>query len=124
MEEKVILEVKPTWIIIVPHLIAMCIIIGLITIWKPIIAVLTTKLKITDKRIEGKIGLIKTEKMDSRIGQVTSVKVTQGITGKILNYGTVYINTASGNYEFRYIPSPERVRMAINNAIDNSVVTK
>lgn len=124
MEENVILETKPTWIIIIPHLIAMCIVIGIITIWKPIIAILTTKLKVTDKRIEGKIGLLRTEKMDSRIGQVTSVKVTQGIMGKILNYGTININTASGIYEFRYIPRPESVRNAINNAIDNLVIVK
>lgn len=124
MEEKVILEARPTWIVIVPHLLAMCVIVGLITIWKPLFAIFTTKITITDKRVEGKIGLIKTEKMDSRIGQVTSVKVTQGLWGKVFNYGTVNINTASGTYIFKYIQSPEKVRQAINNAIDNAVTTK
>lgn len=124
MEEKIILETKPTWLVIIPHLLAMSVIIGFITIWKPIIAIFTTKLKITDKRVEGKIGWLKTEKMDSRIGQITSVKVTQGICGKIFNYGTVNINTASGIYQFKYITSPEKVRTAINKAIDNCTVIK
>lgn len=119
MEEKVILEARPTWIVIVPHLIAICVIIGLVTIWKAIVAVLTTRLTITNKRVEGKKGLLKTVKMDSRIGQITSVKVTQGIAGKIFNYGTININTAGGEYEFNYIKNPENVKQTINNAMDN-----
>mgnify|MGYP002623639407 CR=1 FL=1 len=124
MEEKTILEVKPTWIIIIPHLIAMCVIVGIFTIWGALVAVVTTRIKVTDKRVEGKKGLLHTERMDSRIGQITSVKVTQGLVGKIFNYGTIYINTAGGNYAFAYIPSPEKVRSAINNAIDSATVTK
>ena len=119
MDEKVILEARPTWIVIVPHLIAICVIIGLVTIWKAIAAVLTTRLTITNKRIEGKKGLFKTVKMDSRIGQITSVKVTQGIVGKIFNYGTLNINTAGGEYEFNYIKNPDNVKQTINNAMDN-----
>lgn len=119
MEEKVILEARPTWIVIVPHLIAICVIVGLVTIWKAIAAVLTTRLTITNRRVEGKKGLLKTVKMDSRIGQITSVKVTQGLAGKIFNYGTLNINTAGGEYEFAYIRNPEKVKQTINTALDN-----
>lgn len=119
MVERVILEARPTGIVLVPHVIAICVIIGLVTIWKAIVAVLTTRLTITNKRVEGKKGLLKTVKMDSRIGQITSVKVTQGIAGKIFNYGTININTAGGEYEFNYIKNPENVKQTINNAMDN-----
>lgn len=122
MEEEVVLESKPTWIILVPHLIAMCIIIGIFTIWKPLIAILTTRLVITSKRVEGKTGLINTEKMDSRTGQITSVKVTQGLIGRLCNYGTVNVNTAGGSYQFNYMPNPEKIRKTINNSIDNIVI--
>lgn len=121
MEEKVLLATKPTWVVIIPHLIAMCVIVGIFTIWKPLIAILTTKLQITNKRVEGKIGFLKIEKMDSRIEQITSVKITQSLTGRIFKYGTVDINTAGGNYEFQYMPNPEKIRQVINNSIDNLV---
>lgn len=119
MDEKILLSEKPTWIVIVPHLIAMCFIVGIFTIWKPLIAILATRLTITNRRVEGKIGVIKTEKMDSRIEQITSVKITQGLMGKIFNYGTISINTAGGNYIFNYMPNPERIRKAINSSMDN-----
>lgn len=118
MEEKTILEAKPSAIVLVPHLISMCVTVGIFTIWKPLIAILTTRLVVTNKRVEGKTGLIHTERMDSRIEQITSVKVSQGLIGKIFKYGTVNINTAGGNYEFKYIINPERVRKTINNSID------
>lgn len=124
MDDKVLLSEKPTWIVIVPHLIAMCFIVGIFTIWKPLIAILTTRLTITNRRVEGKIGLIKTERMDSRIEQITSVKVTQGLIGKMFNYGTISINTAGGNYNFNYMSNPEKIRKAINNSIDNCVNVK
>ena len=54
--------------------------------------------------------------MDSPINQITSVKVTQGLIGKIFNYGTVNINTASGEYEFNYMANPEDIRKTITTA--------
>ena len=62
--------------------------------------------------------------MDSRIEQITSVKVTQSLIGKIFRYGTININTAGGNYEFNYIPNPEKIRTVINNSIDNTIKTR
>ena len=52
MDEKILLSEKPTWVVIVPHLIAMCFIVGIFTIWKPLIAILTTRLTITNRRVE------------------------------------------------------------------------
>ena len=115
--ENLLLDTKPSFIAVVPHIFLMFIFIGFITIWKPLAAVLTTKLRITNLRVEGKTGLITTNSMDSPINQITSVKVTQGLLGKILNYGTLNINTAGGNYSFGYMPDPENTRKIINNAI-------
>lgn len=118
MEENLMLDAKASFVVVIPHIILLFFLIGFITIWKPLVAVLTTKIKVTNKRVEGKKGLIKTETMDSQINQITSVKVEQGLFGKLLNYGTVYINTAGGNYEFSYMQDPEEIRKTINNAIN------
>ena len=52
--EKSLLEVKPSSMSLIPHIILMLFTIGLITIWKPLISLSTTYLKVTNKNVEGK----------------------------------------------------------------------
>ena len=116
-QQTLLLDVKPSFIIIVPHVLLCFVLIGFITIWKPLIALLSTRLTVTNFKVEGKVGLIKTKTMDSPVRQVTSVSIYQGLIAKIFNYGTVTINTANGVYTFKYMPDPKTIKMVIDNAI-------
>lgn len=109
-DEALLIDTKPSGVILVPHLCMLIIIVGFFTVWKPLKSFLGTNLRVTTKRVTGKNGIVKTESLDSPITKVTSVKVEQSLFGKILNYGTIYINTPAGNFEFNYIPDVEKIK--------------
>jgi len=115
--ESLLVEVKPSAVILIPHFCLMILFVGFITIWKPLFKMISTNIRVTNKRVSAKKGIIKTESLDSPIDKITSVKVQQNFFGKIFNYGTLYINTASGDYTFEYIPNADNVKdIIINNA--------
>lgn len=104
------MEGKTSWIAIIPDCCKMVIVIGFFTIWKTIINILTTKLQITDTTVSGKIGLIRIQTLDSPISKITSVKVEQGMFGRIFNYGDIYINSPAGNFQFECMSKPNELK--------------
>lgn len=115
--ENLLMEVKPSAVILIPHFCLIFLMVGLFTIWKPLFRMISTNIRVTNKRVSAKKGIVKTESLDSPIDKITSVKVEQKLFGKIFNYGTIYINTASGDYTFEYIPNVEQLRdVIIKNA--------
>lgn len=119
-DERVQQEAKVSGIILVPHIFAMFIFIGFLTIIKPIIAMLTTELAITNYKIIGKTGFIKTSEMSSPITAIQNVSVNQGFFGKIFKYGKITVTTTSGAYSFNYIKDPAQFRTIILNQIELS----
>lgn len=111
--EELLIDTQPSGVVLIPHVCLIFFVVGLVTIWRPLFAKMSTHLKITTKRVSAKKGIIKVESLDSPINKITSVKVTQGLFGKILNYGTIHINTPSGDFCLDYIPDVEKVRDAI-----------
>lgn len=97
---------------------AMCILIGFVWIIKDLIKFFTTKLIITNKRINGKTGLINTNELDSPLNKINGVQVREGLFGKIFNYGTVSITTASTVFNFDYIDKPNEFKTILNNQIE------
>lgn len=97
---------------------AMAILIGFIWIIKDIIAFCTTKLTITTKKITGKTGLINTNQLDSPLNKISGIQIEQGLFGKIFNYGTISVSTASTSFKFPYIDKPADFRTALNNQIE------
>lgn len=97
---------------------ACCILIGLVWLPRDLIRYFTTKLEITNKRIRGKIGLVNTNELDSPLNKINSVQVLQGFFGKIFNYGTIVITTASSVFEFGYITNPNEFKNILNNQIE------
>lgn len=97
---------------------ACCILIGLVWLPRDLIRYFTTKLEITNKRIRGKIGLVNTNELDSPLNKINSVQVLQGFFGKVFNYGTIVITTASSVFEFGYITNPNEFKNILNNQIE------
>lgn len=97
---------------------AMCILIGFIWIVKDLISFFTTRLIITNKRVNGKTGLINTNELDSPLNKINGVQVRQGLFGKIFNYGTISITTAATVFNFNYIDKPNEFKTILNNQIE------
>lgn len=71
------------------------------------------ELAVTDKKILGKTGFIKTAEMNSPIQQVQNVAVSNGLLGKIFKYGTLDITTTSGQYVFFYVKNPNEFKKTV-----------
>lgn len=99
-------------------LFACCIMIGLVWFPRDLINYFTSKLEITNRRIKGKTGLIKTNELDSPLNKINSVQVKQGLCGKIFNYGTIIITTSSSVFEFDYVNKPNQFKTILNNQIE------
>lgn len=98
--------------------VAMCILIEFIWIIKDLIKFFTTKLIITNKKVNGKMDLINTNELDSPLNKINGVQVRQGLFGKIFNYGTISITTASTVFNFDYINKPNEFKTILNNQIE------
>lgn len=97
---------------------ALCILVGVVWIVKDLIKFFTTKLIITNKRVNGKTGFINTNELDSPLNKINGVQVRQDLFGKMFNYGTVSITTASTVFNFDYIDKPNDFKAILNNQIE------
>lgn len=78
------------------------------------IAVKTSELVITDRRVLIKVGFIQRQTFEMFISKIESVAVGQGMLGRIFNYGTVQIRGTGGSSEsFATIADPLQFRDAI-----------
>ena len=57
----------------------------------------TTELAITNRRIISKSGIVRRTIMELRLEKIESIKVDQGITGRILNFGSITIAGTGGD---------------------------
>lgn len=54
----------------------------------------TTELAVTNKRVVAKFGLISRHTIEMNIPKVESLRVNQGVLGRIFNFGTILISGA------------------------------
>lgn len=79
-----------------------------------VIAVKTSELVITDRRVLIKVGFIQRQTFEMFISKIESVAVAQGMIGRFLDYGTVEIRGTGGSSEsFATIAAPLLFRDAI-----------
>lgn len=65
------------------------------------------ELAVTSKRVVGKIGFANSQIMDSPLNKVQNVTVISSLGGKIFNYGTIEVTTASDKYLFGAIKNAD-----------------
>ena len=79
-----------------------------------VLAVKTSELVITDRRVLIKVGFIQRQTFEMFISKIESVAVSQGMLGRFFNYGTVEIRGTGGSSEsFATIVAPLQFRDAI-----------
>lgn len=122
--ESTVLEGKKSvaWLIIrlCIDYVAIIIVIGLWWFVRDIIKFCTTRLTITDKRIMGHLGLVNTEDLGSPLDKITGVKVSQGMGGKMFNYGRISITTAANVYDFDTIANPNKFKTVLLQQIEKA----
>ena len=82
------------------------------------IALSTTELAVTNKKLVGKLGLINTKSMDAPLNKVQNISVSSGLGGKIFGYGNIKISTASGNFSFKGVEMVDSFKAIIMEQID------
>lgn len=83
-----------------------------------------SELAVTNKKVFGKTGFIKTAEMNSPIRQVQNVTCDNGLFGKIFNFGTITITTASGIYIFKYVSNPNEFKNTVMAQYENTEESK
>jgi membrane protein YdbS with pleckstrin-like domain len=78
------------------------------------VTVRTSELVITDRRVLIKVGFIQRHTFEMFISKIESVAVSQGMLGRVFDYGTVTIRGTGGSSEsFTTIAAPLQFRDAI-----------
>lgn len=94
------------------------VLIGFVLFPRDLVIFFKNRLIIRSKRITGHKGLLNTTQLDCSLSKITGIQVEQGLFGKMFNYGTVCVSTASVLLKFEYIESPNEFRDALNNQIE------
>ena len=101
---------------ILPLLISICL------LWPvQIIGLMTTELALTDKQMLGKTGFFRRSTARWAYGEIEGVRVTQGMLGILLDYGTLHIRSTSGNkIKFNGIAEPFDVQQQLEEAVEKA----
>lgn len=78
----------------------------------------TTELSITDKRVIGKVGFIKSASLDAPLNKIQSVNVSSGLWGKIFKYGNIEIMSGGDRLIFNGIKDADGFKKFLMNQID------
>ena len=70
------------------------VVIGLFFLIAAWIAVRSTEIAITNRRVIAKFGFIKRDTVEINLDKVEALRVEQGLMGRMLNYGTIFISGA------------------------------
>jgi len=73
----------------------------------------TSYIKIDGDIVEGRVGILKVQKLNSNKKNISSVKVEKGVIGRILGFGKIYIDTASSAYCFSMMKNPDEIQREI-----------
>ncbi len=93
--------------------------LGIIFLLAAIIIRYSSEYAITNKRAYSRYGLISRKTNDASFEQITDTSFSQGIIGRILNFGDVGVNTAgSAGFEITYkgVSNPKPLLSKIQNA--------
>jgi uncharacterized membrane protein YdbT with pleckstrin-like domain len=87
-------------------------------VWVAII-IKSTEMAVTNKRVIVKTGWIMRDTTELKLSKVESVNVSQGLSGRLFNYGTVTVNgTGVQKVIMKNIKDPIKVREVISEICD------
>jgi uncharacterized membrane protein YdbT with pleckstrin-like domain len=85
----------------------------------PLIDRWTSEFAVTNRRVIIKVGLIARRTVEVNLAKVESVIVDQGVVGRLLGYGTIFVVGTGGTRErFEAIANPLGFRQAVTTATE------
>lgn len=98
---------------------AILVLIALVLLGWPFVARRSTELVITDKRLIAKYGVVSTQSIEIRFEKIETVRVTQGLVGKLLNFGDVVVTGTGSTFDpIRNVANAMTFRAALNQAME------
>ena len=93
-------------------------VIGLLQLAGRMIVIATTEIAVTDRRLILKRGLIARNVEEMRVENIESVDLSQTLTGRLLNYGGLYVQgTGAGDIKFpAMLDKPVEFRKSVQRA--------
>jgi uncharacterized membrane protein YdbT with pleckstrin-like domain len=121
-DERVVARAKVTgWIYFLPALVTL-VTMGILfpILIFPYIQRTTTDLGVTNKRVIAKSGLISRRTIEQRIQKIESIRVNQGILGRLFDYGTIMIHgTGGATTPIAMVANPFAFKRAVERVIDD-----
>jgi uncharacterized membrane protein YdbT with pleckstrin-like domain len=92
--------------------------IGLLIISITYLRINSSEFAVTDKRVLIKVGILKTQSLETMLNKIEGIHVEQGIIGKLVNSGSIIVKGTGGtNNPFSNIDKPFEFRTAVNEQI-------
>jgi uncharacterized membrane protein YdbT with pleckstrin-like domain len=103
--------------------VTLVIVVGLIFLVLAWIRVRSTELAITNRRVIAKTGFVKRHTVEINLDKVEALKVEQGVWGRFLNFGTIFISGAGTSVApIRDIADPLVFRRKFMEATNRPIV--
>ena len=121
--EYIVEKIKKHWICLVFPLIIGILFGGLVLplIWAAYMIVkdLVEEVVLTNRQFYIRTGVMSKKIFSVPLKKINNVNYEQGFLGRILGYGTIYIQSGAsvGGENYSYIANPEKVKTAIEQAI-------
>jgi uncharacterized membrane protein YdbT with pleckstrin-like domain len=91
---------------------------GLLILGITYLKIRSSEFAVTDKRVLIKVGILKTQSLETMLSKVEGIHVEQGIIGKMVNSGSIVVKGTGGtNNPFSNIDQPFEFRNAVNEQI-------
>lgn len=88
--------------------------IGILMLIQPLVAYTTTEFGVTTKRVIVKDGFIRRRTLELLLRQVEAISVEQGLTGRVLRFGSITLTGTGGVREvFHRVVDPLELRRQI-----------
>jgi uncharacterized membrane protein YdbT with pleckstrin-like domain len=81
------------WLVLL-GLLTLVVAVGLVFLAMAWVRVRSTELAITNRRVIAKFGFIRRSTVEINLDKVEALRVEQGLMGRFLNYGTIFISGA------------------------------
>ena len=96
--ENVIHSARVSWWsqfpLVLLGIVTLVVVVGLVFLAIAWVRVRSTELAITNRRVIAKFGFIKRHTVEINLDKVEALKVEQGLWGRFLNFGTIFISGA------------------------------
>ncbi len=106
-------ETPMRWLLLV------VLVLGLLVFFWPFVVRRSTELVITNKRLIVKHGLVSTHSIEIRFEKIETVRVNQGLFGKIFKYGDILVTGTGSTFDpIPAISHPLEFRTALNQEME------